>query len=194
MNKNLPQLALAVWLILFLNELPDPIVFMSMSFSAISIIIAIISMCTARKLINSQDYYSIEFDVKGSMIGTEAKKYRNNVSEIKGEICKILGLNEQMIEFLRPTQIPNGIKIHFNIYMNNTNAIDMKCEKLINDANESGQLPKLIEKAWDLSEEPGITNIKYERHASKISIQNSVTIQMQTVRSVEMSDLIESRA
>merc|ERR1712003_267276 len=49
--ENLSQLILAVWYVGALKETPDPIVFISMTFSLVSIIITIISMCTTKQLV-----------------------------------------------------------------------------------------------------------------------------------------------
>ena len=157
---------------------------MSMSFSILSIIIAVIAMYSAKKLIQSQDYYSIEFDVKGSGIASNSKGHKklNRVKKIKYEICGILGLQEDLVEILKPSLIPNGVKIVINLYINNAKAIDLNPEKILIDANNNGQLPTAIKDAWGLNTAPAISNFKYQRHESKDRAKNSVTI---TVKSEE---------
>ena len=146
-----------------------------------SIIISIIAACTAKKLVSSQDYYSIEFQVTGASISSNFRKHRNNVKQIRYEICGILGLHENLVEVTRPKQIPNGMKLHVNIYIAKTQAIDLNPEKKIGDANDSGQLSKVIKDAWNLSQVPTVSNIKYQQHESKNRVKNSVNIRVQSV-------------
>ena len=75
-------------------------------------------MCNAIKLVNSQDYHSIKFDVKGSSLDT----------------CTILGLYENLVETMRSKQISNGLQIKPNLRINNAKSIDLNSEELINIA------------------------------------------------------------
>ena len=61
--ENLPQLLLGIWYIETSGEVTSTIVFVSMAFSVISIIVTIISMYTAKVLVDSQDHLPIEIDV-----------------------------------------------------------------------------------------------------------------------------------
>ena len=150
-----------------------------MTFSFGSIILAILALCTAIKLVNSQDYYSIKFDVKGSTISSNFRNYRNHVTKMRYEICGILGLHENLVEITKPMQIPNGLQINLNLYINNTKAIDLNPEKIMNNANNSGQLAKIIKNAWELSEMPLISNIFYKKNESKARRKNEVIIKVQ---------------
>eukprot|EP01084_Bolivina_argentea_P148085 258980_1 len=185
--QNIPQLVLAVWYVQVLNEMPNPIVYISMTFSTISIITTIISMQTAKKLVYSQDYSSIEFEVTGSMIGANIKRCRNNVRKIRYEIGIILGLHENLVEIMRPKQIPGGVKIYANIYINNAKAIDLNCKQLIIDANNSGDLVNMVMNSWRLSGVPVISNIKYDRHASQKREDNVVNIAVKSSENIMMS-------
>ena len=147
-----------------------------MSLSALSIIIAIISIRSAKQLIQSQDYYSIEFDITGPSIAADFRKHRNNVKKIRYQVSGILGLHENLVEIVRPTQIANGLKIHINLYINRTTSIDKNPKQMIMKANDSEQLPNSIKNTWELSEVPTISNIVYEEHICKDRANNTVNI------------------
>eukprot|EP01083_Nonionella_stella_P264084 896295_1 len=110
-----------------------------MAFSIISILITIASTITARKLVYSQAYSSIEFTITSAGIAANAKQCRNRVTQIRDQICGILGLREnlKLLEIMRPIQIPNGVRLKLNIYINNAQAMDSNYEKLITDAKNS---------------------------------------------------------
>eukprot|EP01084_Bolivina_argentea_P089696 161791_1 len=82
---------------------------------------------------------------------------------------------------MRPIQIPNGVRLHLNIYINNYNAegMDSNYEKLITDAKNSGQLSNFIQYSWGLTDIPVIGNIEYKHHESKDKIRNSMNIQIE---------------
>ena len=137
----------------------------------------------------TQDHYCVEFDIKGATIGANIRRCKHNVKKIRNEICTILGLHENLVEIIRPKQIPNGIKMHINIYINNAKAIDLNCENMITDANNSGQLPKAIKAAWSLSEMPVISNIKYVKYASNERKKNAVNIRVNSADSIAMTEI-----
>ena len=127
-----------------------------MAFSLISIIITVISINITKKLLQSQDSFIIEFDVKESMIIDNIKFCKNNVRKIKIQIGSILGVSENIIEITRPTAIINynGLRVHCIVYISNTKAIDINFERLICDAVDSKQLPLFIQRMWRLEGEP----------------------------------------
>eukprot|EP01084_Bolivina_argentea_P089697 161793_1 len=159
------------------------IAYIAMTFSIISILITIASTITARKLVYSQAYSSIEFTITSAGIAANAKQCRNRVNQIRDQICGILGLREnlKLLEIMRPIQIPNGVRLHLNIYINNYNAegMDSNYEKLITDAKNSGQLSNFIQYSWGLTDIPVIGNIEYKHHESKDKIRNSMNIQIE---------------
>ena len=65
------------------------------------------------------------------------------------------------------------------MYINNTKAIDLNPEKLINDANNSGQLAIAIKDVWKVSQMPLVSNILYEKHESKARRKNEVNIKVE---------------
>ena len=140
-------------------------------------------MCASMKLIRSQDHYTIEFDVTGGKVSSNFRTHRNKVIGIRYEICGILGLHENLVEITRPTQIPNGLRIHINLYINNAKAIDLNPEMVIINAKRSNQLSMCIKDAWGLTKVPRISNIRYERHESSDRVQNAVVIRLNAVPS-----------
>ena len=158
-----------------------------MVFSTLSIVVTVVSMCTAKSLVNSQNYYSIELDVKGAMISSNIKVCRNNVKQIERQIEAILGLRQNLVEITRPINISNGVRLHINVYIGYTKVIDMNIEKLINNANDSGQLSNIMVESWNLSQKPDIDRIKCEMHESKIRKKQLVNIKIKSKNSVEMA-------
>ncbi len=147
-----------------------------MIFSALSMAITILSLISQRNIVKSRDYVSIEFDVKGAAIMTKTKKCKNRVNKIQNAIASLLGINENLLQTVRPCTIKSGLKIRINIYINNATEIDMNIEQDINDAIKSRQIEGIIKTAWNLASNPTITNIKYIKHDSKERKQNTVFI------------------
>ena len=152
------------------------IVYASMGFSILSLAITGLAMLSQRKIIQSRDFVSIEFDITGPSIMANKKSCKNRVKSIQNAIASLVGLDEELIEIIRPTTIKQGLKLSINMYINNTKAIDMNIEKDINEANETGNLQGIIKDAWNLSSDPMITNIKYEKHASKERQDRTVSL------------------
>ena len=182
----MPQLGLMIWYIVASGEQTDSIVFISMAFSVLSIVVTVVSMYTAKSLIETQNFYSVEFDVTGVMVADRIDVCRNNVKPIQRQIEVILGLRENLVEITRPTNIQNGVRLHINVYVGYTKAVDMNIEKVVNDAKDSGQLSQIIVKSWDLSGAPSLSDIKYEMHESKARKKQSVNIQIKNNKTLEM--------
>ena len=147
-----------------------------MVFSSLSIIISVVTFVSQGQIVRSQDYASIEFDVTGNSIMVNKKKCRNRIQSIQSGISSLLGLDESLLEVMRPMTIKKGLKVNINIFINNAASIDMNIENDINKAQRSGEMADIIKTAWDLGSVPIISNVKYQKHDSWERRQNTVII------------------
>ena len=108
----MPQLALQAWFLTFQAKGINGIVYASMSFSLLSIIISVASMASQKNIVKSQDFVTVEFDVLGRSIMSNKKKCQNRVKAIQGAISSLLGLNERVLEIIRPTTVKKGLRVH----------------------------------------------------------------------------------
>ena len=138
--------------------------------------ITALSMISQRNMIRSQHFVSIEFDVIGMVIIENQKQCRNRVKKIQMQMAALLGLHESLLEVIRPVPIRKGLKVHINIYISYTKAIDMNIERDINEAHRNREITEIIQKSWKLSANPTISNVKYTRHESKEGEKNAVFI------------------
>ncbi len=147
-----------------------------MTCSILSIIISILSMISQRNIVRSTGYCTIKFDVTGPAVVNSMSKCRNRVKQLQTQTASLLGLNKNLVEIVRPTEIKKGLRICINIFVNNATAIDMNIEKEINNSKQSGELTQIMKISWELSSTPIISNIKYGKHESKERRDNKVVI------------------
>ena len=149
-----------------------------MGFSILSLAITVLAMLSQKKIVHARDFVSIEFDITGPSIMENKASCKNRVKSIQYAFGSLLGLNDELIEIIRPTAIKQGLKLCVNIYINNTKAIDMNIEKDVKEANEKGDLQGIIKDAWNLSSTPIISNIKYTKHDSRERKERTVSLKM----------------
>ena len=134
------------------------------------------TMISQQNIVHTRDYVAIEFDVTSEEITDKLVQCRNNVNKTQFELSLLLSINKNLIEMIRPKPIKGGLRIQFNIYINNTKSIDMNLERKMNEAQNNGELSELIKKGWDLKEGPFIGNIHYEQKQSKHRQDHMVVI------------------
>ena len=172
----MPQLGLQIWYLFSQTADVNLIVYAAMGFSTLSIIISIAALASQGHIIRNQDFVSIEFEITGNSIMTNKKKCKNRVKAIKNSIASLLGLDESLLEIIRPTTIKKGLKVRIYVYINHTKAIDMNIERDINKAQKSGEIASIVQTAWNLKEFPNITNVECIKHASLERQENTVVI------------------
>ena len=133
-------------------------------------------MASQKNIVRSQDFVTVEFDVLGRSIMANKQKCKNRVIAIQNSIAGLLGLDESLLEVMRPVTIKKGLKVRINIYINNATAIDMNIDKDIHEAEQSGEIAEIVKSAWDLDEVPTVLNVKYDKHESEERQQNAVFI------------------
>ena len=149
-----------------------------MIFSLISIIVIILSMIIEKNVLNSQGHAMVEFDVTGSTIGANSHQFRNKTKQIRNQISNKLGLNERLIEILKPRKIPNGLRFTINIHLNRISVRDNDYEKLLDEAQKNGSLGEIFQNSWDLQSVPNVSNIEFMVNESKRWKENIVSISM----------------
>ncbi len=59
---------MAIWFIITTHYHIDEMVYISMVFSGMSILMSFLTLCTAKKLVKTQDHCHISLDVTGNML------------------------------------------------------------------------------------------------------------------------------
>ena len=149
-----------------------------MIFSSISIIITVISMVTEKKILNSQGYAMVEFEVTGPSISSNTHQFRNNIKQIRNEISNILGVNERLIEIIKPMKIPHGLRFTINIHLNRISVRDNDYPKLFAEAQIDGSLAEIFQNSWNLQDPPKVSHIEFRVNESKKWKQSVVSISM----------------
>ena len=180
--ENIPQILLQIGYILSLSSKKkiNSIVYATMCFSILSLLITLLSINLYKKIIESRDYTHIEIDIKGQMIINNMNKCKNRINKLRQQLSGILGVSPKSIDIQRPFQIPNGLRISMNVYINNIKSIDINCSKILSNSIKSGQLNKIFQQCWQLSSIPNITNLNHTKHESKEREKNTVIIKHET--------------
>eukprot|EP01084_Bolivina_argentea_P241676 405641_1 len=139
-----------------------------MLFSLISISMSLLTLCTAKKIVKTQDHCHISLDVTGNMFDVKKIKFcSQNTNDIKNSLCVLLGLQSSMIEILRPEPISSGLKITILLYISNEKYEELKVKDIIYETHKKGRFAIIFNDSWNLSSLPDIDNIICEQIASK---------------------------
>lgn len=178
--ENIPQISLQIWLIFWLQDEVDDIVYIAMAFSVASIIISLLSQITQRNIVRSKDCVSIGFNVQSSDMITKTDKCKRKNKKIIAGVGSLLGIDKNLVEMTRPQDIKKGLRVNIVLYINHTKAIDMNIEKEINDIRASGELARVMKLGWNLNDTPIIDQMNINLQESKTRRNNTVKIQMET--------------
>ena len=170
LHQNVPQLALQI---LYLVQHGDSsstnfIVYGAMLFSLISILSNTLAFCTQREIAKATGRVSVQFDITSTSKGViNRKQNRNRYKEIQRELAAILEIDKSLIRISRPMPIMDGLRMNMNIYINHTKAIDMDIGKLLRNHVGGGHVAGIVKEAWELQDDPIISNLNVQRIASK---------------------------
>eukprot|EP01084_Bolivina_argentea_P241674 405638_1 len=139
-----------------------------MLFSLISISMSLLTLCTAKKIVKTQDHCHISLDVTGNMFDVKKIKFcSQNTNDIKNRLSVLLGLQPSMVEILRPERAKNGLKITILLYISNEKYEEVKVKNTIYEQHQKGKFATIFNDSWNLSSLPDIDNIICEQIASK---------------------------
>ncbi len=93
------------------------------------------SLTIERAINKTQDYSIISIDITGDCMDTRAPKCRTMSSKLKKYISRIIGVDINMIERVKPMYVAKGLSL------------------------DIGKLPQLLQKAWKLKGVHIISNI-----------------------------------
>eukprot|EP01084_Bolivina_argentea_P241673 405636_1 len=139
-----------------------------MLFSLISISMSLLTLCTAKKIVKTQDHCHISLDITGNMFDVQKIKFcRQNTKDIKSSLSVLLGLERSMIEILRPEPISSGLKITILLYISIEKYEELKVKDIIYEKHKKGAFATIFNDSWNLSSLPDIDNIICQQIASK---------------------------
>ena len=148
-----------VSILLFEESRNEITIYVAMTFSVLSVFISTLSLCSKRNIQRVTVSVAIEFDVKG--LYDNVRQCRNRVKVLKSKFASSYGVDEHLLEILRPKPIPDGLKV--TIYRKfNAKQIDLnEIEVRLNDMYRSDKLSVICKSSWNLSKKPFIENIRY---------------------------------
>ena len=149
--------------------------------SLISIISTIASIISRKKILDSSGCAIVGFDITGQSIVDEVKVYKNQIMAIRRKLATYMGLpNERFVEMMRPEHIPNGLRFRIIIHINRITARNIDYKKLLDKANQNGQLQEIVKSSWRLNHNFAISEIYFAVKESKIWIANTININIDT--------------
>merc|ERR1712228_46298 len=178
--ENVPQLLMQSLYLWMSQKMNDYIVWISISFSLLSLILCCLSMIEQKKLSESTGYDEISFDVTGSMVTAENEsgdryKHRNKYKQIQASFAGEFGLSVDLLEVMKPTPVQNGFKVKIFVFVGNARSIDQRfARKMENTAN----LVEIMMDCWKLESLPTISNMSHCRHSSKKRKENEIELQI----------------
>ena len=129
-------------------------------FSAISIMVTVLSTTMEKSLINQQEFTTIRIDILSGFVAEKASYCRKSVNKIQAKISGICGLDAGLIEIVKPQTIPNGLRIECYLYVTNAESTGNKYLSAFEEAQKNGSLARCISESWKLSEVPKISNLE----------------------------------
>ncbi len=174
----MPQLCLQIWFALISHGSIDTIVYASMIFSVLSIIVSLLSLVSQRTIIRNRHYVSIHYDITGNITSSDLKKFTRQSTEIKLQSALLLGVDRNVLEIIRPSIIQSGVRVHINVSVSKTKSIDMNIPKIMDGSQKSGKLAEIVQQAWSLNHAPVISNMNIEQHESEERKQQTVVVQV----------------
>ena len=153
----------------------------SLAFTVLSIILAVIQLYWHKLMLFDQDLIMIEFDVCGPSVHSKAEKVKNIVHSLCWKMARILSVGKGMVEIMRPTDIPKGLRVHVNVSVVIDDEKDENlCEKfetLMNDAINSGLVQATFGECWKLDQVPTVSNLSVSTKDSKKRIKKWSTME-----------------
>jgi len=180
--ENFPQLVLQIsYILVTTGTRIEAITVTSLTFTVISIIVAVISLFVQKQILFDQDLVMIEFDVCSSAVATKEEACKNMVHGLGKRLSAIVGVDKGLVEILRPTNIPNGLRVHLNIHVVDDDEEDQnKCEEfetVMIDALKSGQVQASFRDCWELNSVPIVSNLSVDTKDSKKKIRKMNTME-----------------
>ena len=175
--QNIPQIIIqCITIYIIGNKISNNykiLIFLSIIFSIISILITIGIIYKSNKFIkNIKFYICIQFTITSQQIVNNRKRLKNNIHSIRDSLYKIFNDNNNninIIECTKPLLAPNGFKLKFNVGINIDNHdIVLNIRNKLIQSHNCGYLNKIICKCWNLSIVE-ITNIIIEKRNMAIA-------------------------
>merc|ERR1712228_650900 len=158
MLENVPQLMLQTWYILQQQNDESIIAISSAVFSAVSIIVTVLSMFMERSLIKSQEHTLISIDVCGQAMNY--RKCKGRVNGIKKAISSMIGVDEGLMEMMKIETIQKGLRIKIDLAVTNETSKKEKYSEILEKVQMNGSLAKMISDCWKLNNVPNVTSVK----------------------------------
>ena len=151
----------------FSQDFSNMIAIFSFIFSGASIIVTVLSMAMEKSLINQQQYIWLKMDITEKSLKANSNKYKKRVKKIRNGISNICGLDAGLVEMIKPSKIPNGLRMECYLYVTDVQNKQNEYETLFNEAKQNGTLAQYIYESWRLSVVPNIANLKVEQIKSE---------------------------
>eukprot|EP01083_Nonionella_stella_P287864 979957_1 len=119
--ENLPQLCVQSYYIWISENVNNPIAISSIIFSMVSIIISTMHLMIEKQINYQQKYVIIKLHVTGECVVQKRSNCKTLYHDLKRELSTYLGINEDSIEIMKPTNIDGGVKVRIILTKNGKN-------------------------------------------------------------------------
>ena len=168
--ENIPQFCLQIAYLAILSNDPNFITIFSMIFSLLSIVLTFFEYCTKKYLFDSESMIVVKIDVHSKSMSNMSynefkRKIANKRNTLTKEIGKMISIDANMIEMLKPIRSPEGAMFAF--YIRNNDSIDYnKLIVTLATARDNGTVGKAIRHAYSLHQACKIQECEVKRLVS----------------------------
>eukprot|EP01083_Nonionella_stella_P150163 477904_1 len=147
----------------------------SMTYSAISILLACFTIYTQKKTLDAQAVLMVEFDVNSADIQSNRKILQNRTHVLRSEMSGIIGVSKNVIVVNRCKMAQNkGLRVWITMKVVDVAKHSKDVETTINANAKSGNLAAAVQKAWGLQALPSIGNVKVTMSESKRTMAHTI--------------------
>eukprot|EP01084_Bolivina_argentea_P045520 83798_1 len=172
--ENVPQVVIQSYYIWISDPKNDFIAVASIVFSAISIVVSILSAILEKQINFTESRVVISMDIVGECIMQNRGKCKWMKKKLHSELAALVRTNKSSLEIVKPMSISEGLRLKFYIYCTDNDKLqNMDYKGIVVNSKHKGKLALLIHRAWGLLDDPHIKNIDVTYIQSKQKRRNS---------------------
>eukprot|EP01083_Nonionella_stella_P039103 106352_1 len=119
--EDVPQLCLQSYYLWISEDVHNPIAISSIILSMVSIIVSAMHLSIEKQINYQQKYVIVKLHVTGECVVQKRSNCKTLYHDLKRELSTYLGINEDSIEIMKPTNIDGGVKVRIILTKNGKN-------------------------------------------------------------------------
>eukprot|EP01083_Nonionella_stella_P178207 628906_1 len=119
--EDVPQLCLQSYYLWISEDVHNPIAISSIILSMVSIIVSAMHLSIEKQINYHQKYVIVKLHVTGECVVQKRSNCKTLYHDLKRELSTYLGINEDSIEIMKPTNIDGGVKVRIILTKNGKN-------------------------------------------------------------------------